>query len=42
MQNENPKGVQMDNLQFSDNNDQAFVAGDTLHISGDIINLLTH
>lgn len=38
--NENPKGVQMDNLQFSDNNDQAFVAGDTLHISGDIINLL--
>lgn len=37
---ENPKGVRMDNIQMSDNNDLAFVAGDTLRISGDVLNLL--
>ncbi len=33
-------GVRIKNLQFTDNNDLAFVSGDTVRITGDIINYL--
>jgi serine protease len=37
---ESPKSAKMDNLVTTDNNDDTFVFGDTLSITGDVINYL--